>query len=280
MKKSIALLGLLVLTACPQQADKATPVDPQVEAWGKKAPAQGAAQAANPAAAAKPAGLSGTVLETMDVPEYTYLKLKTAQGEVWAAVGSAKVEKGQEVTVVNPALMQNFKSETLNRTFEQIYFGNLAKEGAGAANPHAGMGMGMGGNMGAAPQGDVAGPHPGGLTPAADLGEIKVAKAEGDNAFTVAEVHQKGADLANKPVVVRAKVVKFNANIMGKNWVHLRDGSGDAKDRSNDLAVTTAAQVKVGDEVLLKGVLHKDRDFGSGYKYPLIVEDGELSPVQ
>ena len=33
--------------------------------------------------------VSGTVLETMDSGGYTYLKLKTAEGETWAAVNEA-----------------------------------------------------------------------------------------------------------------------------------------------------------------------------------------------
>lgn len=277
MKKSnilnaFAFVASLSLLACPQQADKQQK-DPKVEAWGKNTAVP---KAQNNAADSKaPAGLTGTVIESMDVPNYTYLKLKTADGEVWAAVNTTPVKKGQKVTVADAALMQNFKSETLKRSFEKIWFGRIA--GAGQANPHGGMGM-MG--KGGMPQGDVNSPHPGGLGMDKSLGEIKVAKATGDNAYTIAEVHKKGAELADKAIVVRAEVVKFNANIMGKNWVHLQDGTGKAEDRSNDLAVTTMAQVKLGDEVLLKGVLHKDRDFGAGYVYPLIVEDGELNLVK
>jgi hypothetical protein len=73
---------------------------------------------------------------------------------------------------------------------------------------------------------------------------------------------------------VRARVVKFNAQILGKNWLHVRDGSG--AEGTNDLTVTTAATAKVGDLVLVTGTLATDRDFGSGYKYPLIVEDAKV----
>jgi hypothetical protein len=38
-------------------------------------------------AAAAPASITGKVLEVKDVETYTYLRLKTGKGEIWAAVG-------------------------------------------------------------------------------------------------------------------------------------------------------------------------------------------------
>jgi hypothetical protein len=43
------------------------------------------------------------------------------------------------------------------------------------------------------------------------------------------------------------------------------------------LTVTTAVVVKVGDAVLVKGVLSTNRDFGLGYKYDLIIEDAQVT---
>ena len=54
------------------------------------------------------------------------MRLKTADGETWAAVLKAPVKKGDEVTVVNAAPMDGFESKTLKRTFDRIVFGNLA----------------------------------------------------------------------------------------------------------------------------------------------------------
>jgi hypothetical protein len=68
--------------------------------------------------------------------------------------------------------------------------------------------------------------------------------------------------------------VKYNAQIMGKNWLHVRDGSGT--EGTNDLTITTAGTAKVGDLVLVTGTLAADRNFGSGYKYALIVEDAKV----
>ena len=76
--------------------------------------------------------------------------------------------------------------------------------------------------------------------------------------------------LAGKPVTFRGKVVKTNPDIMGKNWLHVRDGSGE--EGTNDLTITTADTVAVGDVVTAKGKVYVDKDFGAGYAYPVIVE--------
>ena len=77
-------------------------------------------------------------------------------------------------------------------------------------------------------------------------------------------------------MTIRAKVVKYNAGIMGKNWLHLRDGSGKA-DKDNDLTVTSNDVAKVGDVVVIKGAVRTDKDFGAGYAYPVIVEDAKIA---
>jgi hypothetical protein len=123
-------------------------------------------------------------------------------------------------------------------------------------------------------------PH-GGIRPAsappADIGPIAVARATGPAAATVAEVFAKKASLDNKPVRVHAKVVKVLPGIMGKNWLHVRDGSGSADKNDNDLTVTTQDVATVGSVVLVEGTVHADKDFGSGYKFSAIVEDAKVT---
>ena len=81
--------------------------------------------AGNAPPAAAPS-VKGQVLEVRDVDAYTYLRLKTKDGEQWAAVGKTPVKKGAEVTIENAAVMRNFESKTLKKTFDTIVFGNLA----------------------------------------------------------------------------------------------------------------------------------------------------------
>ena len=108
------------------------------------------------------------------------------------------------------------------------------------------------------------------------MGDVKVSKAVGQNAYTVAEVIDKASSLKDKQVVVHGKVVKFSGGIMDKNWVHLRDGSGTVADKNNDLVVTTKDVTKVGAVVTVKGTLRTDKDFGYGYNYAVLVEDATL----
>jgi hypothetical protein len=107
-------------------------------------------------------------------------------------------------------------------------------------------------------------------------GDIHVPKASGANARTVAEIITKGDELRYQTVLVRGKVVKYNPEIMGRNWVHLRDGTGSALDNSNDLLVTTTNQAEIGDVVTAKGIVRTDMDFGSGYAYKVLIEEATL----
>ena len=212
-----------------------------------------AEQAAPPPAAV----VKGEVLEVKNVDSYSYLRLKTADGEVWAAVSKAPVKKGAKVTIENVMVMNNFESKSLKRKFDKIIFGSLGGTAA------AGAGSAMTAAHSGAPKVDYA-------------GDVKVAKAGGPDGKTVAEVVTKSAELKDKTVQVRGKVVKFSASIMGKNWIHLRDGSGSAADNSNDVLVTTLDQAGVGDVVLVKGVVRTDKDFGSGYSYKVLIEEAAL----
>ena len=110
--------------------------------------------------------------------------------------------------------------------------------------------------------------------PTGEVDLTGILKAEGGK--TVLDVYTEKAALANQPVVVRGKVVKTNAGIMNKDWVHIRDGSGE--EGTNDLTVTTTSQPlpNVGDTVLVSGTVILDKDFGMGYQYPVLIEDAEV----
>jgi hypothetical protein len=111
----------------------------------------------------------------------------------------------------------------------------------------------------------------------ADVGDVKVAKASGANAKTIAEIYGQKAQLKEKKVTFRGKVVKANSGIMGKNWFHLRDGSGAQAKGDNDITITSDASAAVGDVVVVTGVVRLDKDFGAGYAYPVIIEEATLT---
>lgn len=212
-----------------------------------KAPATATAATAPPAA--KPGQLAGTVAETFNGGGYTYLRVSTPSGDQWAAVPEASVTKGQSVVLDVSMVMDQFESKTLNRTFDRIAFATMA----GAAPPAG------------APSQHMQSP---------DLGVISVEQPAGGT--SVAQLYASKDALSGKDVVVRAKVVKYLGGIMGTNWMHLQDGTGSKATGDHDLTVTTDAAANVGDIVTVKGTLAVDKDFGSGYRYAVILEKASL----
>jgi hypothetical protein len=200
------------------------------------------------------AGLSGKVLETMNSGGYTYALIATGNTKTWVAVPETKIVKGQNVTFNPGMVMQNFESKTLKRKFDTIVFSDGVAEGSVAP----------GGGPAAVKKAVVP------------AGKVKVAKATGPGAYTVAEVFSNAGRLDKKLVHVRGKVVKVSSGIMRRNWIHLQDGTGDQKEGTYDLVVTSKEIAKVGDIVIASGKIAKDRDFGSNYKYKVLMEDATL----
>jgi hypothetical protein len=272
MRRPYALLAVALAVAGCKKKEPATAPSAIPEA-GATAPG------------APSASIKGKVLERLDAPPYSYLRLETAQGEAWAAVPKTEVAKGQEVTVAGAMPMTAFESKSLKRKFELIYFGTLGgadaqaqAQPAPAAMP-APVGMGgeaMGGSMAGNMPPNMAAQHAAAAAGHAEVADVKVAKASGTDARTVAEVHAQRMALKDKAVTVRGKVVKFNEGIMGRNWVHLRDGTGTAG-KDNDLTVTTGDKTSVGDVIVVKGKVQIDKDFGAGYAYPVIIEEAKVS---
>jgi hypothetical protein len=122
---------------------------------------------------------------------------------------------------------------------------------------------------------DVALAHPQ-MVKGVPLTPVKVPKALGTDGYTVAQVAAQRSELKDKSVLVAGQVVKFNAGIMGRNWVHLRDGSGNEANQTNDLLVTTQELAKVGDILTVRGTVRSDKDFGAGYAYKVLLEDAKI----
>lgn len=219
------------------------------------------AAAAAPQAQAAANVVSGEVLETMDTDKYTYVRLEHGGETIWAAGPKTEMAVGNEVVVSRQMPMPNFHSKSLDRTFEVVYF----VTGFGGDSQAMGHGGGMGGKM-------AAGEHPE-PAPAADVDLSGIERVDGGR--TVAEIHAASADLSGQTVRFVGKVVKYNGGIMGRNWLHVRDGSG--AEGTNDLTVTTQGFAQVGDLVLVEGTVATDRDFGAGYKYDVIVEQATVT---
>ena len=240
--------------------------------------------------------IKGKVLETMDSSGYTYLRIEAAQGNIWVAIPQSKVEMGQEVVTAPGMTMNDFPSKTLNRTFDRIIFSSGLVGSSNEPPKPKTIATTTGGSSFAEalqaesnvpdPHGEMGGPRIGGAALGADPGgsanaivpasEVKIDKATGDNAQTIEECFEKAKKLDKKTVLVRGKVMKVSKMIMGKNWLHLQDGTGNPMNNTHDLVVTTMAEPEPDSIVLIEGTLHADKDFGAGYKYAVIIEDAKI----
>jgi hypothetical protein len=239
--------------------------------------------AKKPAAqAAEESGFSGKVAETMDAAGYTYVQVDTGKKKVWAASPRFAVKVGDTIAIGEPMPMRNYHSKTLNRDFDLVYFtGNVSvngkQPGAAATVAATELPQGhppIGGSAPAAASSELPQGHPpiGGGAPKAKIDFSGVKKADGGK--TVEEIYTGKAALSGKEIKVRGKVVKYNAQIMGKNWLHIQDGTGAVG--SNDLLVTSATDVKVGDTVLVTGKVATNKDFGANYKYAVMIDDAKV----
>ncbi len=227
--------------------------------------------------------IRGKVIETIDVPSYTYLHLQTTDGDKWAAVQTAKVAKGSTVSVTEAVLMRDFQSSTLNRTFSVIYFGQLG--GAAGAQPppvvgtealppgHPPIGEGDSAMPPFDPQ--TAG-HP--AVAEEKLEAIpKIEPTSGENGGTIASLFSRRDQLTGKLVRVRGAVVRVTPGVQGRTYLHLSDGSGSAQEGNSDLAATTSATPTKGEVVTLEGTLNTDVDVGTGSPYPILLENCKVT---
>jgi len=217
-----------------------------------------ASQAA-PAEQTAPAPLSGKVVETMDAGGYTYVCIENSGVKTWVAIPQTKVVKNSVVFFKPGYAMDDFVSKSLNRTFDKIIFS------PGLLSLHD------------TPADKKEGAMHGSKSIATPAEHINVEKAKGENAYTIAELYAKAASLKDKDVVVKGRVVKYSTGIMGKNWIHLQDGTGAPEKGSHDIIVTTTDEAAVGDIVTATGTLRKDKDFGAGYSYEVMIEDGKIT---
>jgi len=229
--------------------------------------------------APQPAAVSGKVVQTLDASRYTYIRLDDGAGnETWAAVPQTKLEIGEQITLQGGTVMRNFNSKTLNRTFDSLLFATGVSRAAGDKNARMQTATMAGSDVN---RSAMAAP---GLTPqipgsshaTVPFTKLKVEKSTARNGYTVAELFAKGTSLNKQKVTVKGQVVKVNPDIMGRNWIHIQDGTGDPAKSTHDLVVTSTDIAEKGAIISVEGILAADKDFGSGYRYDVIVENAVL----
>ena len=194
-----------------------------------------------------------TAEEVIQTSNYSYMRVSEDGNEVWIAITRQEVEKGKSYYYIPGMEMNNFKSKELNRTFPSIWFVDKFSDQPIRAKI------------------TLADSAKGKQAPVAKEG-IKVEPAK--DGITIAELFTNKDKYAGKTVKIRGEVVKYSAEIMNTNWVHIQDGtrSGD----SFDLTITTNDVTKVGDVVTFEGTVSLKKDFGAGYFYEVIIEKAKL----
>jgi len=190
------------------------------------------------------------VVDKIPVKGYTYLQVKENKNEYWIAVPTMEIENGETVYFSKFMVMENFHSDNIDKTFDKILFVEDARK---STTPD-----------------EMKKIHSGATSTEKQQINIEPLK----DGMTILQIYNDKSDLKGKVVNVKGKVVKFNKQIMNRNWIHIQDGTGN--ENEFDLVVTSDQDTKVGDIIVAEGTLSVDKDFGAGYFFPVIVENAKI----
>ena len=190
------------------------------------------------------------VQEVLHTDKYSYLNVTEKGEKYWIAIPRTEVEIGGTYFYSGGLLKRNFESKEYDRIFETIYLVS------GIHNHSVESGTGTANNA----HDHSANAH----------GNVEVQAAEGS--ISLSELFEDRLKYKGKVVQVTGQCVKVNPMIMGRNWVHIQDGSGEGL----DLTVTTSENVALNEVVSLEGVIALNKDFGAGYKYDIIMEQARV----
>ncbi len=198
-----------------------------------------------------PAGTHAVkIIDKIDAAGYTYLQVDENGNQYWLAAPQTQVDKGETVYYSQGMEMKNFHSNTLNKTFDSILFvQSVSKQPANNSVTEA---HSQTLNI---PKEEIS------LTPLKD-------------GKTVAEIYAQRESLAGKTIKVKGKVVKYNGDIMNRNWIHIQDGTSN--NNQFDLLVTSKDQAQVGDVIIVEGTVAINQDFGAGYSYSVMLENAKI----
>lgn len=199
--------------------------------------------------------MSGKVIQTMDVAGYTYVEVNLGDKNVWAAGPITSLKTGESVSFSTAMPMKNFHSKTIKRDFEIVYFTGKFNFGPVSPAEHPAV---------------MPSPHAQLNTNTATAPLMGINKVK--NGYSIAEILADKNKLKGKTFQVRGKVTKVTNNVMGNNWLHIRDSS-----TTDDLTVTTKDNAVIDDVIIAKGTVALDQDFSYGYVYPVILIDAKIT---
>ncbi len=187
-----------------------------------------------------------TVLEVLPTDKYVYLKVTENNEEFWIATGKKEVHKGEIYYYKNGLLKTNFESKEYNRVFDKIYLvSNIVSDDHSRKEK---------------------------IKTTVNKPQVKLEDIEREGSEKIANIVNNPKKFNGKIVQISGVCTKLNPNIMGRNWIHLSDGSMD----DFDMVVTSDISIPVGHIVTMQGTVVLDKDFGAGYRYAIIIENGQL----
>ena len=202
------------------------------------------------------------VKEVLQATRYEYLKVEEGKEMFWIAVRKQDVKIGETYYYKRALLKTNFESKEHNKLFEKIYLvTNLVQ-----ADNH--------GNDNAVVATVTSSENKINTSEPDQKATINKAKIKQKGSITIAELVENYKNYEGKTVQISGKCVKVNANIMGRNWIHIKDGSKD----DYDLVITSDTFVAEGSTITVKATVSLNKDFGAGYQYDLILENGIIVP--
>ncbi|NOY37456.1 MAG: hypothetical protein GXO83_07750 [Chlorobi bacterium] len=192
----------------------------------------------------------GIAREVVQTNHYTYIRITNLKDSQWLAVPKTEVVVGKTYYYGKGILMPDFFSKELNRTFPSVLLLERVFPEPGAVLSSAA---------------DQS------YTAAVKNEKIDVSIEAEEGMVTISGIWENKDRYSGKVIVIKGQVTKYNARIMGKNWIHIQDGT--AYKEHYDLTVTCDCTVKVGDIITLQGTIVADKDFGYGYKYEILMEN-------
>ncbi len=217
------------------------------------------------------------VQEVLQASQYTYLHAKDAKTDLWLAVPSMHAKSGDTYYYEGGIEMKKFESKELSKVFESIILleklNSEPKEDAIVASdkPTSYAATESPATTAAASQdgAPATGENYTRKATPPEKKEIKVTAAKGG--ISIADLFSKKESYSGKSVKIKGQVTKYTPAVMGKNWIHIQDGTESAG--KFDLAVTSSAEVKVGDQATFEGKISLNKDLGYGYFFDVIMED-------
>ena len=192
-------------------------------------------------------------LEVLPAKKYVYVRVKENGEEYWIAAMKTEVTPGNTYYFREGVMKTDYESKEYNRLFKKIYLvPSLVSEKHGLTNNPAP-------SMSKTAENTAGNPSGGPTEPIVKKGSV-----------SIAELVNNADKYQGQTVQVTGRCVKINPNIMKRNWIHLKDGSKD----DFDLVVTSQEFVKEGETVTFKATVALKKDFGAGYYYDLILENG------